>query len=74
MWPTEPMDLTITLAAVAVAAGLTVLFGWLGARPPNILKGPRLVPYRFLMLMMGALTMILLVHVVNLAGFKTGRP
>jgi hypothetical protein len=67
------MDWPVTLIAIASAIGLTVLFGWLGARPPNILKGPRLIPYRLLMLMTAAGVMILMVHAVNLAGFKTGR-
>ena len=67
------MDWPVTLIAIASAIGLTVLFGWLGARPPNILKGPRLIPYRLLMLLTAAGVMILMVHAVNLAGFKTGR-
>jgi hypothetical protein len=66
------MDWPVTLIAAAAALGLTVLFGWLGARPPNILKGPRLVPHRFLMLLSAVAVMILLVHALNLAGFSTG--
>ncbi len=65
--------MTITLAATAGAALLAALFGWLGARPPNLQRGPRLVPHRFLMLLCAAGVLILLVHAVNLAGFTTGR-
>ena len=62
------MDLIITLALIAAAAGLAVLFGWLGARPPNPLKGPRLVPYRVLMIVCAAGVLVLLTHLAGLAG------
>jgi hypothetical protein len=65
-WPT-------TLIALAIALALTVLFGWLGARPPNFAKGPRLIPYRFLMLLAGAAVLILLIHIKTLAGNSLGR-
>lgn len=67
------MDMPETLAAAFGLALLAVVCGWLGARPPNPLRGPRLVPYRFIMMLAtaGAITMI--VHVVNLLGVTTGR-
>ncbi len=52
---------------------LAALFGWLGARKPDPLRGPRLAPYRFLMLFCAAVVMLTLIHLVNLAGFHTGR-
>ena len=67
------MSLPTTLAALAVALGLTAAFGWLGARPPDLHRGPRLAPYRFLMLLAAAACLVLLVHLVNLAGVETGR-
>jgi hypothetical protein len=67
------MDLPVTLGLAAVGLGLTLLFGWLGARPPNLKRGPRLLPYRFLMLMAAAFTLLMLVHLANLAGVETGR-
>lgn len=67
------MDWTPTLIALALVAGLAVLFGWLGARPPNLAKGPRLIPYRFLMLLAGAGVLLLLIHVKELAGLNPGR-
>lgn len=67
------MSLPLTAALLAVAMGLTVLFGWLGAQPPNLQRGPRLLPYRFLMLLAVAGGVLLLVHLVNLLGVTTGR-
>jgi hypothetical protein len=55
---------TVILAACALA--LTVLFGWLGARPANPLRGPRLVPWRFLMLLAFLAMVLAVVHVVAL--------
>ena len=46
------MDLPFTLAACALFLVLAVVCGWLGARPINVLKGPRMVPWRFLMLLL----------------------
>jgi hypothetical protein len=65
-WPT-------TLIAAGVLLVLTVLAGWAGSRPPDLMKGPRLVPYRFLMTLGAVGLMLLLVHMLNLAGLKTGR-
>ncbi len=67
------MDLTTTLIAAAIALGACVFFGWRGARPPDLTRGPRLIPHRGLMLLSSAVLLILVVHLVNLAGFKTGR-
>ena len=62
------MDLNATLAVTALAAGLAALFAWLGARAPNPLKGPRLLPYRFLMALCAAAGLVLAVHLAGLAG------
>ncbi len=67
------MGLTITAAAAASLLGLGALFGWLGGRAPDPNRGPRMVPWRFLMLLCAAGVMMLLVHVATLAGLKTGR-
>ncbi len=67
------MELWITLAALFAAALLAGLFGWLGARKPDPARGPRLAPYRFLMLLFAAVVLMMVVHLVNLAGFHTGR-
>lgn len=67
------MSWTATLWTLGVSVALVLLFGWMGARPPDLKRGPRLLPYRFLMMLAGALALLMLVHVVNLLGVKTGR-
>ena len=64
--------LPVTLGAAAAGALLAALFGWLGARPPDLQRGPRLLPWRFLMLLACAWTLFMLVHVANLLGMQTG--
>jgi hypothetical protein len=67
------MDEQTTLAIGAATLILAIFFGWRGAQPPNVIKGPRLVPHRFLMLLFAALTLMMLVHLVNIHGVVTGR-
>ena len=67
------MSLAVTLLLLAATLGLTVFCGWRGARPPDLHRGPRLAPWRFLMLLSAAGAMLLLVHLVNLLGVETGR-
>ena len=67
------MDVEITIAIAVVAALIAAAFGWLGARKPDPARGPRLAPYRFLMLAAAAVVLMMIVHLVNLAGFHTGR-
>ena len=67
------MTLTLTSILAALFLGTALLAAWRGARPPNPLKGPRMVPWRLLMLTSFALAMLMLVHVLNLAGVATGR-
>jgi hypothetical protein len=55
---------TVTLAVLTL--GLTVVFGVLGARPARPLSGPRLIPWRFMMLVAFALMVAALVHVSSL--------
>ena len=66
-------SIPVTLASAAVGLALVVLFGWRGAQPPNPHRGPRLVPYRFLMILAAAWVLLMLVHLVNLLGVPTGR-
>ena len=67
------MDWTVTLTALAACLALAVLCGWRGARPPDLARGPRLIPYRFLMLLAGAGALVLLAHVGGLAGVGGAR-
>jgi hypothetical protein len=68
------LSLQATLGLLVIAVGLTVFCGWRGARPPDLHRGPRLAPWRFLMLLSAAAALLFLVHLVNLAGVTTGRP
>ena len=60
------VSLHLTLILLAVCAVLAVFTGWRGARPPNFAKGPRMMPWRFLMVLFAALGSLLLIHVVGL--------
>lgn len=60
------MALLPTGILAAGALALTILFGWLGARPVNPARGPRLVPWRFLMLLAFLGLVLCLVHIVAL--------
>jgi hypothetical protein len=61
-----PLIPTLILLLACVAS--LVFTGWRGARPPDIHRGPRMAPWRFLMLLSGALTFFVLVHVATLLG------
>lgn len=60
------MDLQPTLALAAVLAAVALFAGWRGARPYQPMKGPRLVPWRFIMVTASALLMPTLVHLAQL--------
>lgn len=68
------MDLTATLTAAIVFLALAIVCGWLGARPIDVLKGPRMVPWRPLMMVCVVGLMLMLVHLFNLLGVQTGNP
>jgi hypothetical protein len=67
------MSLTVTLGLGAAVLAVGLLCAWRGAAPPNPHKGPRLVPYRFLMVLCGAVLLYLAAHLLNLMGVTTGR-
>jgi len=67
------MDFPLTLAISAGLLALAVGSGWMGARPPNPHKGPRLMPWRLIMLLSAAVLMVVLAHLLNLVGVTTGR-
>lgn len=41
-------------------AALAVFAGWRGARPPNPMKGPRMIPWRAIMVFAAAFALIFL--------------
>ena len=45
------MDLATVVAVGATCAGLAAFAGWRGSRPPDPMKGPRLMPWRLIMLL-----------------------
>lgn len=67
------MSLGATLTVLALAGVLCVVAGWMGARPPDLARGPRLVPWRPIMVAAAVVAMLMLVHLLNLAGITTGR-
>lgn len=64
------MELTITLGVLAIAVALTVFAGWRGSRPPDLLRGPRMVPWRFVMMLSGALALFSVLHLMTIAGYS----
>jgi hypothetical protein len=60
------MTVSVTAALAGVCFLLAVLFGWRGARAARPHAEPRLVPWRFLMLIAFAGMVAMLVHLVNL--------
>lgn len=62
------MDLTTTLILLSAAVAIMVFCGWRGARAPDPLKGPRMIPWRFLMIGAAAAAMLLLIHLATLFG------
>lgn len=66
-------ELVPTLILLAVTSVLAIFCGYMGQRPIDLKKGPRMVPWRFLMLLLALVTLLLVVHVLNLLGFATGQ-
>ncbi|WP_292230466.1 hypothetical protein [Brevundimonas sp.] len=62
------MTLTTTLILLSAAVAVMVFCGWRGARAPDPFKGPRMIPWRFLMIGAAAVAMLLLIHLATLFG------
>ena len=67
------LDLPATLILLVAFAALAGFCGWRGARPPDLRKGPRLIPWRALMVLSAVGMLLMLVHLANLFGVETGR-
>ncbi|MGE7198906.1 hypothetical protein [Brevundimonas sp. LPMIX5] len=65
------MDATLTLILLIASLAVVVFAGWRGARPTDITRGPRMMPWRFIMLLAAALVFFLLIH---LMAELSGRP
>lgn len=68
------LSLPLTLVLLAVFAAATAACGYMGQRAPDPNKGPRMVPWRFLMLLFFTLSLFLIVHLLTMLGLKTDPP
>ena len=68
-----PMTMSLTLILLAAFAGLTLFAGWRGSLPPNLVKGPRMIPWRPLMVCAAAATAMVGAHLAALLGFAMNR-
>lgn len=66
------MDLRTTLFLGAGFAALAAFAGWRGARPPNPMKGPRLIPWRPIMVFAAAAAVLMIVQAERVVGFGPG--
>jgi hypothetical protein len=66
------VDWSATLVTLAISLGGFGFCSWRASRPAEFGK-VRLIPWTTLSLMFGVIALFMLVHVVNLAGIKTGN-
>lgn len=64
----------MTLALLAAVIALAVFAGWRGARPSQPHLGVRMIPWRFIMILAGAVALVLIVHVAALLGMPQPPP
>lgn len=62
------MSLPLTLALIVATVGLAVFAGWRGAQPSQPHRGVRMMPWRFIMVLSGAVVFLLVVHLAALLG------
>lgn len=67
------MTMEITLGLMAIMVALTAFAGWRGSLPPNLVKGPRMIPWRPLMVCFAATVAFLGAHAAALLGFAMNR-
>jgi hypothetical protein len=60
------MGLVPTLALASGVLLFTLFCGWRGARRPNATRGPRIVPWRFVMLLAFMGFVIVIAHLMKL--------
>lgn len=68
------LGLLLTVILLAASAALTFFFGWMGMRPMDPRKGPRMVPWRFLMMISFTASLLLIVHLLTVLGLKSDPP
>ncbi len=67
-------ELGVTLTTTGVCLAAAVFCGWRGALQWDIRHGPRLMPWRFLMLLLAAIGMLAGAHAMTLLGIKPAQP
>ena len=67
------MSLNLTLILIGVFAAGFGLAAWMSGRPPNLARGPRMIPWTLIAILCAATEVFLLAHLVNLLGFETGN-
>lgn len=66
-------ELIVTLSVVGFGVALLLCAMWRdGKKPPDSPHGRRPIPWKFVMLLAGAIILLATVHAVNLLGLKTG--
>lgn len=65
------LDLILTLAGIVTGVAFAVFCSWRAGRPRDDLK-PKMLPWQFLMILSAFVTMMLLVHLINVLGYETG--
>jgi len=60
------MGLTPTIILAGTLLLMTIVFGWRGAIPLKTILKPRLVPWRFFMLLSFMAWMVVMAHLVTL--------
>ncbi len=68
------MDLPLTAILTIVFALFAAGSGYMGARAPDPRRGPRMLPWRFMMLLGVLAVMLLAVHLLTLLGLKHDQP
>jgi hypothetical protein len=68
------MSLQSTILVLTLAVAIAVFCGWRGARRWNVMEGPRMIPWRFLMLLAFALALFMAKQVLELSGLRPQKP
>ena len=66
------MDVRTLLGLAAGCAAAAAFAGWRGARPPNPMKGVRLIPWRAIMVAAAAAAILLATQAAQMAATSPG--
>jgi hypothetical protein len=61
-----PVDARTLAFAIAGLVALSAFAGWRGMRPPNPYKGPRMIPWRWIMLLSATVALLMLVQLATM--------